>query len=162
MKKKLNPITAPKRNLRASPTPGMHVLRENLISKEAYVEELREELKCYREDEKNRTLRKFIHNLKVDKDTYHAMLEDYPKLKVEHLKTLEVLGERLWLNAVDRKADWGATKFRIHRYGKEFLEDRILEARLSKEPPTEEAKDNLPATPAWMNAEIRKKIEGKE
>lgn len=162
MKKKLNLSTNQKKATSSSLRGGAHVLKSNLIPVTAYIEELKEELKCYRENEKNRTLLNFIHALKVDEDTYYTYLEDYPELKKEHKKTLAVLGERFYLNAVDRRADWNATKFSLHRYGKHFLEDRILDARLSKEPPTEEAKDSLPATPEWMSQEIRKKIEGKE
>jgi hypothetical protein len=45
---------------------------------------------------------------------------------------MHLIGERLWEMAVDKKADWGAIKFRLYRYSSEFKEDAEYNASLTR------------------------------
>jgi hypothetical protein len=72
---------------------------------------------------------------------------------------MEILGEHHYFKAVDRQTNWEATKYKLHRYGKENLEDAIFHARLRSEAELNQEQTKDPINVDWLKQEIRKEME---
>lgn len=77
-----------------------------------------------------KTITAFYSSIGLTHSNYYRLLAKYPELKEAHDTAMRLIGERLWSNAVDRKADWAAVKHRLHAYGDEFKKDDEHHARL--------------------------------
>jgi len=79
-----------------------------------------------------KTITEFIYSLGLTRGSYYKLLDKHPYFKEEHEKAMARLGERLWGNAVDKKADWSAVRFMIHSYSPEFDEAKKYETALKE------------------------------
>jgi len=69
-----------------------------------------------------KTITEFIFSKGLTLTSYRNLRLKHATLAQAHEKAMTRLGERLWGNAVDNKANWHATRFMIHNYGAEFDE----------------------------------------
>lgn len=84
------------------------------------------------ENPEAKTITEFIFSLGLNRGSYHKLLEKHPHFKEEHEKAMARLGERLWGNAVDKKADWSAVRFMLHQYSPEFDDAKKYETALKE------------------------------
>jgi len=98
------------------------------------VEQMIEELPDWpKRNPENKTITEYYLSKGLVNSTYYNLLNKYPALKEAHQIALRRIGERLWGNAVDRKADWASTKWNLHNYAEEFKENNAYHARLANE-----------------------------
>lgn len=97
---------------------------------QVWAQELRDWVK---DNPQARTIRQFLDSKQLYKDAYYKMLHRFPVLKEANEYAKQIMGERLWESAVDKKTDWKASHHRLYRYGKEFEEDDAYHAKLSRE-----------------------------
>lgn len=76
------------------------------------------------------SLTEFYFAYHITKTTMQGLLKRHPDLKEAHDIAMIRIGERAYDRSLLRQYDWTATKFRIHRYGEEFVEDKEMEAAL--------------------------------
>ncbi len=90
----------------------------------AFIERMTEELYDWPENNPEaKSITKFYKDKNISPDTWYRLLAKYPKLKEAKEIALHTIGERLWGNAVDKKADWKAVHWRLYKHGREFEED---------------------------------------
>lgn len=88
---------------------------------ESIVEEWAEELeKWVKKNPKAKTITEFIRFKGINRSTFYNLIKKHQCLADAHENAMRELGERLWGDAVDRKADWKAVQFMLHTYAPEF------------------------------------------
>jgi len=122
----------PKRVSPGSNTDPEHIYSYRMIPvSAAMVENMIKELKEYPEKNPNaKFITPYYRSKGFAHNDYYRLIAKYPLLKEAHQDALRTIGERLWSNAVDRKADWSPVKHRLYSYAKEFKEDDEHHARL--------------------------------
>jgi len=101
---------------------------------QAMIEKWTERLSTWvQEHPEAKTMTEFIYSLGISRKSYWRLLERHPHFKEEHEKAQQRLGERLWSNAVDKKADWNATRFLLHTYSEDFEKAKQHDASLREQ-----------------------------
>ena len=97
------------------------------------VDKWTEELRAFPDNfPQAKTMTEFYNMKEIYKETFIRLLARHPKLKEAHDHVKRRLGERLWSNAVDNKANWKAVHHRLHTYDKEFEESDTYHAELAR------------------------------
>lgn len=90
---------------------------------EAFVRRLTQDLyQWFRRNPMAKSIRKFFDERRIASSTYYDLVKREEHLREVHEFVMLQLGEGLWENAVDRKTDWAATKWRLSKYSKEFAD----------------------------------------
>jgi hypothetical protein len=107
--------------------------KQNVIS-EAQINNLSDSIvKWVRDNPEAKTITEFILSKGLRRQTFNALLSKHPQLADSYEVAMTLLGERLWGNAVDRKADWKAVHWNLHNYSEYFKANYIFHKEMSKD-----------------------------
>lgn len=100
---------------------------------QARIEKIKDNLRVWLdENPEAKSISKFYYAQDISSKSYYRLLERDPELAELHEMTMRKMGERMYENSVDCRANWNAVKFRLHQYAPEFKEAREYEAQLAK------------------------------
>jgi hypothetical protein len=115
------------------PIEGCYTWRQMPLSTHI-IEQWTEELRAFPDQyPQAKTLTEFMTIKEIYKDTFYRLVNRNKEFKAAYEHTKLRLGERLWANAVDNKANWKAVHHRLYRFDKEFQEDDAYHVKLAKE-----------------------------
>lgn len=80
-----------------------------------------------------KTITQFIRQKEITRSNYYDLMKRHTSLATANENALRELGERLWGNAVDKKADWKPVHHMLHTYAPEFDQANKYHADLKKE-----------------------------
>lgn len=107
-------------------------LRKIPIS-QARIEQIKDALRGWiEENPEAKSISKFYYAMGISAKTYYRFIEKDPEFAELHEMTMRKIGERMYENSVDCKANWNAVKFRLHQYAPEFKEAKEYEAQLNR------------------------------
>ena len=106
------------------------------------IERIKDKLRVWLdENPEAKSISKFYYEQDLSKATYYRLLERDPELAEIHEMVMRKMGDKLWENSVDCRANWNAVKFKIHQFAEEYKQAREYEAQLAKK---EDAVDKGP------------------
>lgn len=112
---------------------GLEFCFKKIPISQARIERIKDNLRVWLdENPEAKTISKFYYSQDISQSTYERLCKRDPEFGALHEMVMRKMGDRMYENSVDCKANWNAVKFRLHQYAPEYKEAREFEAQLSK------------------------------
>lgn len=113
--------------------PNMEFCLKKIPIPQARIERIKDKLRVWLDENPGmKSISKFFYAMDLSSKTYYRLLQRDPELAELHEITMRRMGDKLWEDSVDCRANWNAVKFKLHQYAPEYREAREFEASLSK------------------------------
>jgi hypothetical protein len=100
---------------------------------QARIERIKDKLRVFLDENPNaKTISSFYYTQDISQSTYERLCKRDPELGELHKMTMHKMGNKMYENSVDCRANWNAVHFKIHQYAPEYKEAKEYNAQLAK------------------------------